>query len=347
MARKAKKTVSDKFEEITASIVASLEKGVAPWVCPWDRNVPGGMMPHNGLTGRHYNGINIFLCWATGYLDPRWYTFDQAMVANGFKAKWETKKRYGKVRKVKTWEWAGEGEEPCSPWECGVRKGEKSPTFIVHWHRVTKREENEDGEEEERSWMTLKTWRVFNHAQIDWAPGMEPGRDETVTTDAEANEAAQKLFEALDAKLSHGGNRAAYSPQLDIIQMPEVKAFPELGDYWSTRAHETVHWTGHGTRCARKLDAGRFGSEAYAFEELVAEMGAAFLAAELGLTGKLQHAEYIGHWIKVLKSDNKALFKAASLAREAVEFIRAKAGLPARTYEDNKDNEDTTTAKAA
>jgi len=312
MARKTRKDGPDRFEAITNQIIASLEKGVAPWVCPWEGSGIGSL-PRNGLTGRAYSGLNIFMCWGSGHPDPRWYTFNQVQTINGYK------------RSGRFWNWAGEGEEPEGKF--GVRKGQKG-TKIVHWHKVVK--EAKDDEEKDRSFMSLKVWTVFNHLQVNWVDGREPGADqvETVTVDpAQAHQVAADLFEALSAQVYHGGGVAAYSPKTDVIQMPPAKAFKTVEHYWATRAHETVHWTGHKSRCKRLHDINRFGSEAYAFEELVAELGAAFLCAELGITGKLQHTEYIGHWVKVLKNDKHAIFTAASLAKAALEYINEHKGV--------------------
>jgi antirestriction protein ArdC len=327
MARKStnRKSSADKFGEIVEGFCAALEKGVAPWTKPW--NGAFGL-PYNGASGsptKTYNGINIFLLWAAaavnGYADNRWYTFDQAKALCGFKAEWVSKKRYGKTRKVKVWTWAGEGDAPCEPWEAGVTKGQKGTKIIFAGPRKVEDEDKETGEVTERWFRTFKVWTVFNHHQITWTPGHEP-KDVTPVADPEAaNAAAAKLFGALPADIRHGGDTAAYSPKGDFIILPKPGAFESTDAYWSVRAHETVHWTGHRNRVGRPLDT-RFGSEAYAFEELVAELGSAFLCAEVGITSKLQHAEYLASWVKVLRSDTKALFDAAREARKAVAWVK-------------------------
>lgn len=307
---KSRRPKVDPHEAVTASIVAALEAGTAPWVCPWDRSLG---FARNGATNRTYSGINVFLTWAAaavnGWADNRYYTFNQIQTLNGFK------------RDGRFWKWAGEGDAPEGKF--GVIKGSKG-TKIVHYHTVVKTDKDKDTDEEtKRSFMSVKVWTVFNHAQVTWVDGREPVAVKGADIDPEtACAEAAALFGALPAKVTHGGSRAAYSPSTDSIMLPKPNAFKSAEDYWAVRAHETVHWTGHKNRCDRGLNKSRFGSEAYAFEELVAELGAAFLCADLGIAAKLQHASYIASWIKVLKDDKKALFKAASLAQAAVRWVK-------------------------
>jgi antirestriction protein ArdC len=334
MARTSRKSNKSRAERVAAQrqevvdgIVAALEKGVAPWNKPF----AGASLPYNACSGspaNHYNGINIWILWAAsivkGYAHPGWVTFDQAMKMNGYEAEWVertfNKKNGGTwTKKVREWKWAGKGAEPQG--KAGVRKGEKSTAIIYAGTGHREETDEETGEVTDRYWRTFKVWRVFNVEQIDWHPGCKPQTAST-TVDPEAGyEAAAALFNSLPADVRHGGGTAAYSPKGDFIILPEAGNFASVADYWSTRAHETVHWTGHKNRCDRPLNTA-FGSEAYAFEELVAELGSAFLCTELGIEGKLQHAEYIGSWIKVLKSDTKALFDAARQAHKACDWVK-------------------------
>lgn len=307
------RTKRDNHQEVTDRIVTALEQGVTPWACPWDRTLG---LPRNGTTNRPYSGMNILLTWAAGFGDPRWYTFDNAMTLNGWKVEYEKVGR----RNVKRWVWDGDGDAPGKSWDCGVRKGEKS-TKILHYKRITKTDKDEAGEETTRSWLNIKVWSVFNHEQITWLKGQEPKLNSNPIDVDTACEAASELFGALPTVIKHGTPSACYSPSSDEIHLPAPEAFKTADDYWSTRAHETVHWTGAKTRCDRKI-RNRFGSDEYAFEELVAELGAAFLAAEVGLTAKLQHSAYIGHWLKVLKGDKHAIFRAAKLATQAVTWVK-------------------------
>lgn len=278
----------DQYELVTQAIVSALEKGVAPWVCPWDKSQG---MPHNGASGHVYQGINVWLCWASGHADARWYTFNQV-------------KEYGKS---------------------SVRKGEKG-THIVKWLFLDKDETDKNGNNVRHKVPVLRTFCVFNHVQIDWEAGKEPKQDNTLTVDPAATCAeAATLIAKTGATIKHGGARACYSHSLDDINMPVPNSFASAEAYWATLLHEVTHWTGHKSRCNRDL-TGRFGSESYAAEELVAELGSAFLCADLNIQGQLQHPEYIGNWIKVLSGDKYAIFTAARLAKEAVAFVAGKDG---------------------
>lgn len=281
----------DRYQQITDKIVDALEKGVAPWHCPWDR---AAGMPHNGHTGHRYQGLNVFLCWASDFTDARWFTYNQV-------------KKYGKSH---------------------VRKGEKG-TPIFKWLFVEKKEtdEDEDGNEVEKTKTIpiIKGYTVFNYEQVEWDPENMPKGAELKDIDPEAaNAKAAEMIEAVGAEIRHGGARACYNPKKDVISMPLAGTFEDADSYWATLLHELTHWTGHETRCNRKLGS-RFGAEAYAAEELVAEMGSAFLCADVGIASRAQHSGYIAHWIKMLKDDKYALFTAARLAREAVTLIKERA----------------------
>ena len=291
----------DIYQQVTDRIVAALEAGVAPWVCPWDRS---GGQPHNGASGHVYKGVNVVLTGMSGYADARWYTYRQAQAKGG-----------------------------------QVRRGEKGTT-VIYWQFIEKEAapkdaleaaDNGDGNESagSRKIPLLKSYTVFNHEQIEW-PGGEQGEAEPVEPVASPMtagfEAAAELVASSVANIRHGGVRAYYSPLEDRITLPEAARFTSPADYWSTALHELTHWTGHATRLDRDLSGRRFGEEAYAAEELVAELGSAFLCAELGVQGKLQHEEYLGHWIKVLRNDKRAIFTAARLAQEAAAFLNKQAG---------------------
>ena len=131
---------------------------------------------------------------------------------------------------------------------------------------------------------------------------------------------ARALVDGVGADIRHGGMKAYYAPQSDQIRVPDASRFETPGDYYSTVLHELAHWTGHQDRLARDL-TGRFGSESYAAEELVAELAAAFMCADLAVPGKLQHTEYIGSWSKVLRDDKRAVFTAARMAQESADYL--------------------------
>lgn len=284
----------DIYAEVTAKIVAKLETGVVPWVRPW-HSAPQSA-PMNGCTGASYRGVNILLLWLEGYGDARWYSFRQAKTKGG-----------------------------------SVRKGERG-SWIVFYSQVEKKDDERREGEEKDYYHMVKHYTVFNHAQIEWD---EAGGEEGKPVDpppplAEDLREAQALVDATQARISWGGSRACYSPQSDRIRMPEAEAFGSQQECMAVLLHELTHWTAHPSRLDRKLGK-RFGDHAYAAEELIAEMGSAFLCAVTGVQGSLQHAEYLDHWIKVLKADKRAVFTAAAAAQRASDFLldlKEKASMP-------------------
>ena len=202
-------------------------------------------------------------------------------------------------------------------WEAigaNVKKGEKG-TKIVFYSPVSK-ENKQTGDLEK--YAVLKTYFVFNAAQVE---GIDIVPAETVAAEFTAVELAEQRIIKTGAAISHGGDAAFYMPSADRIQLPNKSAFDSEANYYATAFHELAHWTGSKTRLDRDLDKGRFGNPAYAFEELVAEMSAAFLCSDYGIQGELRHAGYIGHWLKALREDSKAVFKAAALAQKAADYI--------------------------
>lgn len=195
-----------------------------------------------------------------------------------------------------------------------VRKGEKG-TRIVFFSKVDK-ENKQTGDKE--SYSVLKAYWVFNASQID---GIEIVPAETVAKPFTPIEYAEERIIKTGAALSHGGDAAFYAPSVDRIQLPNKGTFDSEANYYATAFHELVHWTGAKHRLDRNLEKGRFGNPAYAFEELVAEMGAAFLCQDYGIQGELRHAGYIQSWLKALRDDSKAVFKAAALAQKAADYL--------------------------
>lgn len=278
------KVQKDVYQEVTNTIIAELEKGTAPWVRPWNS---GNAYPHNAATGRAYNGINVLLLWIAttnnSYSSHGWVTFKQAKDLGGH-----------------------------------VRKGEHGER-IVFWKFLEKKEKDSvTGKETKKTIPMAKLYTVFNVEQCE---GLKLPKRETVElNDHERHEAAEALIAASNAVVKHGGDKACYIPAKDEINMPELGLFKNAESYYATHLHELTHWTGHKTRCDRDLK-GRFGTESYAAEELVAELGAAFLCSELGIQGELRHASYIKSWLRVLKQDKRAIFTASSLATKAAEFL--------------------------
>jgi antirestriction protein ArdC len=202
-------------------------------------------------------------------------------------------------------------------WEsigANVKKGEKG-TKIVFYSPVTK-QDKQTGDIEK--YAVLKTYFVFNAAQVE---GIDIVPAEQTDKEFTAVELAEQRIIKTGAAISHGGDAAFYMPSADRIQLPHKSAFNSEANYYATAFHELAHWTGSKNRLDRDLDKGRFGNPAYAFEELVAEMSAAFLCSDYGIQGELRHAGYIGHWLKALREDSKAVFKAAALAQKAADYI--------------------------
>lgn len=283
------------YSEVTGRIVAELEEGRLPWVQPWDSAVCGCTMPQNAGTGRKYSGINVLILWAEvihrGFASQRWLTYWQAQAAGG-----------------------------------NVRRGEKG-TIICYAGRFTPKAETEAarGEDREaRQVAFLKRFTVFNVEQCEGLP-------EAFTPDAVAIDPVLAIAEtdaliaASGAKFQIGGGEAFYSPSHDFVQVPPQAAFPEPINWYRTALHELGHWTGHCSRLDRDQKGG-FGLEAYAKEELVAEMAAAFTCASLGIAPTVRHSDYIASWLSVLRGDEKAIFRAASQASKATDYLLGFAG---------------------
>ncbi len=285
-------TRPDLYGLVTEQIIADLAKGVTPWTKPWAAGPAAGPISR---PLRHsfepYGGINTLVLWGAaverGYATPIWMTFRQALDLGG-----------------------------------AVRKGETGTT-VVYANRLTRQETNEQGEDVERSIPFLKAYTVFNVEQIDGlperflaAPGSLP--------ESERIARAETFLAATGAQVVHGGDMACYDVVLDRIRLPVFGTFASAHDYYATRGHETVHWTRHPSRLDRDFGRKAFGDEGYAREELVAELGAAFLCAELGvdLRPRADHAAYIGSWLKVLAGDKRAIFTAAAHAQKAVDYLK-------------------------
>lgn len=315
----------DLFQEVTDQIIQALEEGVVPWICPWDRGNPFGQMPVSGSTGAFYGGVNVLILWLAayrkGYSSPTWYTFGAAKRAVGYVWGEDAKTKKGR------WVWGGEGEDP----GYGVRKGEKATT-ITFWKRKEIREEGPNGEESKETVYFPIPHHVFNAEQIEGLPvSAAPAPPER--TEWERIQEAEAFFQRTNLNIIEQGTRAAYVPATDLILMPARCLFRDAESYYATLAHEGSHATGHETRVGRPL-TGKFGSPEYAFEELIAELGAAFVCASLGITGDLQHPEYIASWLEELKGDKRYIFRAASEARKAAEFLGAGQSVEAEETEE-------------
>jgi antirestriction protein ArdC len=206
-----------------------------------------------------------------------------------------------------------------------VRKGEKGSP-VVYANAITRTEtDSESGDEVERAIPFLKGYTVFNVEQIEGLPSHFYAPAAPRLDPPERIAHAESFFAATGARIEHGGAMAFYRPATDTIRMPVIEAFRDAESYYATLAHECVHWTGHESRLPRDFGGKRFGSQGYAMEELVAELGAAFICADLDLAlePREDHASYIAHWLTVLKSDNRAIFTAASHAQRAADHLNA------------------------
>jgi antirestriction protein ArdC len=209
-----------------------------------------------------------------------------------------------------------------------VRKGEKG-THIVFTKQLLKKEDDE-----EKRFSMLRTYNVFNVAQID---GLPTPKEVEELPEPVRHGRAEAFIKATNAQFKNGGDKACYVPSQDFIALPYQGFFIHHEAFYAVALHELGHWTGAKPRLDRDL-SGRFGTKAYAAEELVAEMTAAFLCAHLDLKGELRHASYINNWIELLKEDSRAIFTAASLASKAADYLRG--------FSEPKEDEDVEEAAA-
>ena len=269
------------YDSVTNNIIAKLEQGIAPWIKPWQAGSNGGA-DKNIVSGKEYQGVNRLILGMSGYSSPIWGSFKQ---------------------------WQEKGGN--------VKKGEKG-TQIVFYSQVAKKEiKANDPNPENGTYAMLKAYYVFNLDQIE---GIEYDKPAPQLPDFNPIPALDDRIIKTGAQISHGGGRAFYRPSSDSITLPEKTAFLSEKHYYATALHELTHWSGAPHRLDRTKGK-RFADSAYAFEELVAEMGAAFLCADYGIQGDLQHADYIGNWLQCLKNDNKAIFNASALAQKAADYI--------------------------
>jgi antirestriction protein ArdC len=277
------------FERVTRQIADAIAAGAEGFRMPWQRWGEALALPINATSGRPYRGFNVLMLWgaaeASGFSSGRWATYRQ---------------------------WAAAGAQ--------VRKGEKG-TPVLFWKTNSESfDANEADEVEARPRFLARVYTVFNADQVDGDPG--PRR--ALRDVGDSIEEVERFFAATGAEVRHGGDRACYVSGVDQIWLPRFEQFNDAQSYYSVLGHETVHWTGAKHRLDRNL-SGRFGTDAYAIEELVAELGSAFIAAHLGLTTepRRDHAAYIGSWLRVLRDDPRAIVAASSKAQEAVDYIVA------------------------
>jgi antirestriction protein ArdC len=301
MSRAPDSSRPDLYTRVTAQILEDLQRGVRPWTKPWSAEHLAGRISrplrHNL---QPYSGINVVLLWceatARGFSAPIWMTFRQALELGGH-----------------------------------VRKGEHGST-VVYANRITRTETSEEGEDVEREIPFLKAYTVFNVNQVEGLPAPFYATETPTLEPAQRIAQADAFFDATGAEVRQGGNSAYYAIHEDFVQTPPFESFLDPEAYYATLAHECTHWTRHPSRLDRDFGRKRWGDEGYAREELVAELGAAFLCADLGLelTPREDHAAYIDSWLKVLACDKRFIFTAAAYAQRAAEYLhQQQAGMAA------------------
>lgn len=284
---------NDIYTRVTNKIITDLEQGVRTWMKPWNSDHLAGRITkplrHNGLP---YQGLNVILLWAAAtereFTSSRWMTYRQA---------------------------AELGAQ--------VHKGEKGE-LVVYANKLTRTDTDEQGEEVEIEIPFMKGYTVFNVEQITGLPEHYYAKPEPISPKIAPDEKLDAFFENTGADIRYGGGQAYYAQGSDHVQMPFLECFSGAESFYATLAHEMTHWTNHPERLNRSFGRKQWGDEGYAREELVAELGAAFLCADLGITPEIRydHAAYMASWLKVLKNDKRAIFAAAAHAQRAVNHLQ-------------------------
>lgn len=283
---------NDIYARITGKIITDLEAGNLTWRKPWNsEHLAGQVVRPLRWNGIPYSGVNTLMLWGTaaeqGYTSPYWMTYKQA-----------------------------------SELKANVRKGEKA-TQVVYADKMIREGEDQHGEKTTSQIPFLKCYTVFNASQIDglpetYFPAPKPLEANTIERNAEL----EQFFAETKADI-YTGHKACYIQSVDRIQMPPFESFETVNSYYAVLSHELTHWTRHPSRLDRDLGRKTYGDAGYAKEELVAELGACFLAADLGFEPlpEQQHAAYIQSWLQAFKDDKKFIFSAASHSQKAVEYI--------------------------
>lgn len=286
---------TDVYQKITARIVAALREGVRPWLKPWSVEYAAERITRPlRANGVPYQGVNVLMLWSEamdkGFVSPFWMSFKQAIDLGA----------------------------------C-VRKGEHG-SLVVYADCIRRTKTNaETGDDVETEIPFLRGYTVFNVEQVEGLPEHFYAKPAPRADLPKRNARAEAFFAATRADIRHGGNRAAYVISQDRVMMPPFEAFHDVESYYATLVHEICHWTRHPSRLDREFGRKRFGDEGYAMEELVAELGSAFLCADLDLTPEVRedHAAYIDAWLTVLQRDHRAIFTAAHHAQRAVDCLHS------------------------
>lgn len=289
----SRKNRPDVYQEVTASVLNMLRDGIsdADYQTPWT-TAAANALPVNKTTGKHYNGINILVLWVSafrrGYEAGQWATFKQ---------------------------WAEIGGQ--------VRKGEKATGIVYVGTYQPDQDDGSDTEDEDSARRYLKRYAVFNIDQVDGIARPDIERPALATR----IETAETYIQATGATVHRAGGQAFYNRRTDAVTVPDLDRFTDTRtatateNAYSTILHELTHWTAHQTRLDRPNS--RYGTPEYAFEELIAELGAAFLCAALGITPQTRedHGQYLASWLKLLSEDKRAIFRAAAAASRAVDYL--------------------------
>ena len=287
-------TKPDVYTKVTNQIIADLERGNLTWLQPWQSGHAAGHISRPlRAGGKAYRGVNVLMLWASamesGFNSPLWVTYKQAAELGG-----------------------------------QVKKGEKG-SLVVYADTFKRTGTDDRGEDVETTIPFMKGYTVFNAEQVEGLPQHFYATGAPINKDTQRLDSAERFFAATGATIKHGGGQAYYMPSQDTVQMPEFPTFRDAESYYATLAHEMTHWTRHESRLNRDLGRKRFADAGYAMEELVAEIGAAFLCADLGITPETRedHAAYVASWLKVLKDDKRAIFTAASHAQKAADHLHS------------------------
>jgi antirestriction protein ArdC len=291
---------ADFYQRVTDKIIRDLEQGTRSWIKPWTTSSGQAAARPLRHDGTPYKGVNVLILWSEaierGYTSARWMTYRQAQALGA-----------------------------------QVRKGEYG-TIVVYAKTIERAEDDpETGKETVERFPLLRAYTVFNTEQIDGLPRHPEARPTVIEPVSSRIDRVDAFVAATTATIVHKGNRACYIPSADRIEMPPYRQFIDTPTssaaegYYATLLHELIHWTSPQHRCDRDIGK-RFGDNAYAREELVAEIGAAFLCADLGIViePRPDHAAYLASWLSVLKSDKRAIFAAAAMAQKAVDWLAAK-----------------------
>lgn len=284
----------DLKQAITDQIIEIMEGGADEWRKTWRASAAKGL-PRNGSTGAAYNGVNFFVLSVVGarcgYPTNVWMTYKQA---------------------------EGMGAQ--------VRKGAKGVMGIYFQMMQKKKDAAAPATDKAETFPFMRPFWVFNAAQIDGLP--ESFTVPAPAAEFDSIEAADRLIQASGAQIRHGYTKAYFDVAQDEVCMPAPESFESPAAYYAVAMHELAHWTGGKARLDRD-QGGSFGSDAYAFEELIAELGSAYLCAQVGIADSTvpNHASYLASWVKVLKADKSAIFTASKQAGQAYDFLLEKAGL--------------------